>query len=105
MKKRLIKYKIYYDRARMYVNMLQSLMIVTMFLEITGLHIRPAWYIPLFIIFILAAMFVGYLDTKLGFRSEEMRNNTNHNPIQKEMLDSIRQIKEELGCAPNSPLD
>lgn len=48
----------------------------------------------LIIIFIFLALLLGYWDSKYGIRSEEMRNLTSQNPIQMEMLDSIRKIRQ-----------
>jgi PII-like signaling protein len=36
------------------------------------------------------------MDTKLGFREEELRNLSKSNPIMMEMLDELKEIKEKL---------
>jgi hypothetical protein len=48
----------------------------------------------LIIIFIFLALLLGYWDSKYGIRSEEMRNLTSQNPIQMEILESVREIKK-----------
>jgi hypothetical protein len=48
------------------------------------------------ILFILLSLFLGYLDTKLGFREEELRNLSRSNPVMMEMLESLKEIKERL---------
>lgn len=54
--------------------------------------------IPILIVLFIGASFVlGYFDSKLGIRSEEMRNVSSSNPILMEILNSIRKLsaKEE----------
>jgi len=48
----------------------------------------------LIIVFIFLALLLGYWDSKYGIRSEEMRNLTSQNPIQMEILESVREIKD-----------
>jgi predicted membrane protein len=82
--------KIYLDRSRGYVSLIQSLMVAGMFIKIFKLNdFWIAVFIPLFA---LVAIFAGYLDTKFGVRSEEMRNNSMMNPVDKEILTKIRRI-------------
>ena len=40
---------------------------------------------------------LGYFDTRLGFRAEELRNLSKSNPIMEEILDSLEEIKETTG--------
>jgi hypothetical protein len=49
----------------------------------------------LFLLFVGGSLFLGYLDSKLGIRSEEMRNLSYHNPIQREMLEILKDLKDE----------
>jgi hypothetical protein len=48
------------------------------------------------ILFIFLSLVLGYLDTKLGFREEELRNLSKSNPVMMEMLVSLKEIKEKL---------
>ena len=53
--------------------------------------------IPLLIIFyFLSLLLIGYLDTRFGFRQEEMRNNAMHNPILMDLVKSVEEIKKEV---------
>ena len=53
--------------------------------------------IPLLLaLFIVISLFLGYLDTKLGFREEELRNLSRSNPVMMEMLMSLDEIKKKL---------
>ena len=44
--------------------------------------------------FVIVSLFLGRMDTKLGMRREEMRNQAAENPITMEILNSLREIKE-----------
>jgi hypothetical protein len=50
----------------------------------------------LFLFYTAILVFIGFLDTRLGFRQEEMRNNAMHNPVIVEIVDSVREIKKEI---------
>ena len=53
--------------------------------------------IPISFVFYLAILiFIGYLDTRLGFRQEEMRNNASSNPVMQDLLSSIKDIQEKV---------
>lgn len=103
-KKTLIRWKVYIDRARMYVGYVQFLMIGFVFLEAykdssIGLLIfnNLFWSIPiLFLLFIILSLILGRLDTVLGFREEELRNASTSNPIMREILSKMEELKEEV---------
>lgn len=102
-KKALIRWKVYLDRSKMYIGYINLFMMVTIFLgaikntEVGKFLIANVYIaIPvLIILFIIFALLLGYWDSKLGIRSEELRNLTSQNPVQMEMLQSIREIKNE----------
>ena len=53
--------------------------------------------IPLmFIIYLVLLIFIGYLDTKLGLRQEEMRNNALVNPVLQDLLRTVKDIQSEV---------
>ena len=102
-KQTLIRWKIYFDRARMYIGYFQFLMLVVIFINSIknntfGRYLveYSAISIPLlFIIFIGGSLILGYFDSRLGIRSEEMRNLSYHNPVQREMLEILKELKDE----------
>ena len=102
-KQSLIRWKIYIDRARMYIGYFQFLMLVVIFINAIkdntfGKYLveYSAISIPLlFVLFIGGSLLLGYLDSKLGIRSEEMRNLSYHNPVQREMLEILKELKDE----------
>lgn len=102
-KKALIRWKVYLDRSKMYIGYINLFMMVTIFLgaikntEIGTFLIENVYIaIPvLIILFIFFALLLGYWDSKLGIRSEEMRNLASQNPVQMEMLETIRKLKHD----------
>jgi len=50
----------------------------------------------LLILFILLSLILGYFDSKLGFREEELRNLSRSNPIMMEMLDQLREMNKKI---------
>jgi len=103
-KKGIINFKIYFDRARMYLGYINFFMLnVVLFNSSEGGMIsdivnqnRLLWIPTLFVFYSVVLIFIGYLDTSLGLRQEELRNNAENNPIIKEMIDSVREIKNEV---------
>ncbi len=103
-KKSLIRWKIYIDRARMYIGYIQFLMIGFVFLES---YKETSWgqlvfdnlyySIPvLFALFILLQLILGRIDTLLGFREEEMRNASATNPVMRELLNNVKDLQQEV---------
>ena len=103
-KRSLIRWKIYFDRSRMYIGYIQFFLIGIVFLQSFK---DQSWgefifryaiiAIPIvLILFVILSLLLGYLDTKLGFREEELRNLSKSNPVMVEMLDSLKEIKEKL---------
>jgi len=98
-----IRWKIYIDRARMYIGYFNFFMMVVIFIN----SVKDNTYgkllvehsliaIPLLIIlFIGGSLVLGYFDSKLGIRSEEMRNASYNNPIQRETLEILRELKKK----------
>jgi hypothetical protein len=48
------------------------------------------------VLFIFLSLFLGYLDSKLGFREEELRNLSKSNPVMMDMLAQLKAINEKL---------
>jgi len=103
-KKTIIQWKVYFDRAKMYIGYIQFFLIGIVF--ITSFKDQP-WgnlifkysliTIPLLIIlFIVFSLLIGYFDYKFGFREEELRNLSKSNPVLMELLDSINEIKKDI---------
>jgi len=99
-----IRWKIYFDRARMYIGYISFVMIAFMFLNdlkdqtIRNFLDENKWitYPVMMIAFLLFSLILGRLDTKLGLRKEEMRNAAVENPVTMEILENIKEINEKL---------
>jgi hypothetical protein len=50
----------------------------------------------IFLLFILLSLVVGRIDTILGLREEELRNSSTSNPVMREILKNMEEIKKEL---------
>lgn len=102
-KKKIIALKIYFDRARMYLGYINFFLLNVVLINSFEnpeyqQFVKEYQYfvIPvLFVIYALLLVFIGYLDTKLGFRSEEMRNNAMMNPVLTELLDTVKRIEKQ----------
>ena len=103
-KKSLIRWKIYIDRARMYIGYIQFVMIGFVFLEVFrdtpfGKLIFNNLLVSgplIFIAFILLSLVIGRIDTLLGLREEELRNSSVSNPVMRDILNDVKEIKQEL---------
>mgnify|MGYP006087836659 CR=1 FL=1 len=103
-KKTLIRWKVYIDRARMYIGYVQFLMIGFVLLEAykeTSIGVlifdNLIFSIPIiFLVFIILSLFIGRLDTIFGLREEELRNSSSSNPVMREVLANLESIKTEL---------
>jgi preprotein translocase subunit SecG len=88
----------------MYIGYIQFFLIAFVFLkDFKGGHLGGLIFkyaiisIPIaLILFIFLSLLLGYMDTKLGFREEELRNLSKSNPMMVEMLDSLKEIKEKI---------
>jgi uncharacterized protein YacL len=103
-KKSIIRWKVYFDRSRMYIGYIQFFLIGIVFLQ--SFKDNP-WgefifdyaiiAIPVaLLLFIILSLVLGYLDSKLGLREEELRNLSSSNPVLMEIHSSLTEIKEEL---------
>ncbi|WP_297085999.1 hypothetical protein [uncultured Draconibacterium sp.] len=103
-KRTFIRWKIYIDRARMYIGYISFVMIAFMFLnDFKDETIRSfldenklITYPVMMVLFLLFSLILGRLDTKLGLRKEEMRNSATENPVTMEILSDLKEIKNKL---------
>lgn len=102
-KKTFIRWKVYIDRARMYIGYINFLMILVIFMRSikdsqAGQFVFEYYYFTfpvLFILFFIISLILGYMDSKLGFREEELRNLSVSNPVLMEILKSVKELREE----------
>jgi hypothetical protein len=100
----LIRWKIYIDRSRMYIGYIQFFLIALVFFE---KYQNTPWGKTIFdyawislpvaiVLFIILSLILGYLDSKLGFRQEELRNLSASNPVMMEILNELKEIKKKM---------
>ncbi|MEM9832785.1 MAG: hypothetical protein AAF944_19290 [Bacteroidota bacterium] len=100
----LIRWKVYIDRARMYIGYIQFFMIGVVFMEAfrdqsLGQFIFQYIYISipiLFVLFIVGSIIIGYLDSRFGLREEELRNLSSSNPVLRDIQQELKEIKESV---------
>jgi len=102
-KRAFVRWKIYIDRARMYIGYISFIMIAFMFLnDFDNETIRSflddnkfITYPVVMILFIVFSLILGRFDTKFGVRKEEMRNASNENPVLMEILEKVKNIESK----------
>ena len=103
-KRTFIRWKVYFDRSRMYIGYIQFFLIGIVFLQ--SFKEKP-WgefifkyaiiSIPIaFLLFVLLSLVLGYFDSKLGIREEEQRNLSKSNPIMMEMLGQLKELNKKI---------
>jgi len=103
-KRSLIRWKIYFDRSRMYIGYIQFFLIGIVFLQ--SFKDKP-WgelvfkyaliSIPIaLLLFVFLSLVLGYLDSKLGLREEELRNLSKSNPVMMDILNQLKEINEKI---------
>lgn len=103
-KRSIIRWKVYFDRSRMYIGYIQFFLIGIVFLKSFKDNPWGEWIfkyaiisIPFaFLLFIILSLVLGYFDSKLGLREEEQRNLSRSNPVMMEMLDQLRELNKKI---------
>lgn len=88
----------------MYIGYVQFLMIIFVFIRSFGdnplsnfVFDRPLIAIPLILlIFVFFSLVLGYFDSKLGFREEEIRNHSRSNPVLMDIQRSIKELNDKI---------
>jgi len=103
-KKSLIRWKVYIDRSKMYIGYVQFLLIIFVFIKSLGdnpitefVFTSPLIAVPIIlVIFVLASLVIGYLDSRLGFREEEIRNHSKSNPVLMDIQKSLADLNDKV---------
>ncbi len=103
-KKSLIRWKVYIDRSKMYIGYVQFLLIIFVFIKslddnpVTEFVFHsPMIAVPIIlVIFVVASLLLGYLDSRLGFREEEIRNHSKSNPVLMDIQKSLLEINDKV---------
>ena len=103
-KRTFIRWKVYIDRSKMYIGYIQFLLIIFMFIKSFGenqfteiVFSVPYLSFPIiFVLFVLCSLVLGYMDSKLGFREEEIRNHSKSNPVLTEISMSLTKLHAKV---------
>jgi len=103
-KQTLIRWKVYIDRSKMYIGYIQFLLIIFVFINslednpVSQFVVnRPLLAVPLILtLFVVCSLILGYLDSKLGFREEEIRNHAHSNPVLRKIQLSIDELSVKV---------
>jgi hypothetical protein len=88
----------------MYIGYVQFLLIIFVFIKSLGdnaltdfVFTSPIIAVPIIlVIFVLASLVIGYLDSRLGFREEEIRNHSKSNPVLMDIQKSISELNDKI---------
>jgi cellulose synthase/poly-beta-1,6-N-acetylglucosamine synthase-like glycosyltransferase len=103
-KKTLIRWKVHIDRSKMYIGYVQFLLIIFVFIKSLGenpvtefVFTSPLIAVPIIlVIFVLFSLVIGYLDSRLGFREEEIRNHSKSNPVLMDIQKSLTELNDKI---------
>jgi hypothetical protein len=103
-KRTIIRWKVYFDRSRMYIGYIQFFLIGIVFLKSFKDNPWGEWIfkyaiisIPVaFLLFVILSLVLGYFDSKLGLREEEQRNLSRSNPVMMEMLNQLKELNKKI---------
>lgn len=112
-KRTIIRWKVYFDRSRMYIGYIQFFLIGIVFLQSFKGSSWGEWIfryaiiaIPIaFLVFVGLSLILGYFDSKLGLREEEQRNLSRSNPVLMEMLAQLKELNEKVDSLQRSEED
>lgn len=86
----------YINRARQYVGILNSSLLLIILLKTFGIVFRWYWYPLLVIGTVIIFLIVGYFDTRLGIRKAEMLSGEINSPIRMDMHRMIKRIYKDM---------
>jgi hypothetical protein len=112
-KKSLIRWKVYIDRSKMYMGYIQFLLIIFVTIESLGdnpikefVFTSPMIALPIILaLFILFSLVIGYLDSRLGFREEEIRNHSKSNPVLMDIQNSLIELNDKVAKMEQNKID
>lgn len=88
----------------MYIGYVQFLLIIFVFINSLGdnpvsefVFTSPMIAVPIIlIIFVCFSLIIGYFDSKLGFREEEIRNHSKSNPVLMDIQKSLTVLNDKI---------
>lgn len=99
-REKFILYKIFYQRSLSYVSLLNSAMILFLFLsDLKRYNIFisiETWFIPILILGIFLLILFGYIEDRLGFYRAEQEGVTERTPQMNAILKKLEHVEKEL---------
>ncbi len=86
------RYLAYINRARQYLGILNSSLLLIILLNSFDITLKWFWYPVLIFGAVVIFLIVGFVDTKLGIRKMEYLNVEHNHPIQMEIHKMIKEI-------------
>lgn len=88
----------------MYIGYVQFLLIIFVFIRSLGdnaltefVFSKPLVAVPLIMfLFVFFSLVLGYLDSRLGFREEEIRNHSKSNPVLMDIQKSLADLNGKV---------
>lgn len=88
----------------MYIGYIQFLLIIFVFIKSLGdnsltefVFTSPFIAVPIMLlVFVFFSLVIGYLDSRLGFREEEIRNHSRSNPVLMEIQRSLAELDDKV---------
>jgi hypothetical protein len=88
----------------MYIGYIQFLLIIFVFINSLDNNPvsqfvleRPLIAVPIILVlFVICSLILGYLDSKLGFREEEIRNHARSNPVLRQIQTSLDEVNAKI---------
>ena len=95
-----IRIKVYFSRTAGYISMINTAMILFLFLsnlEKYNIDISiQKWIIPMFVIGVLGMILFGYLEDKFGFFRQEQRRSQSRSPYLNDIVERLERIEKKL---------
>ena len=103
-KQKLIRWKVYLDRSRMYIGYVQFFLIIIISIKSFKSNFISEFIesnivisiILLLVLFVSFSLVLGYIDSKLGLREEEIKNHSKSNPVLRDLQNSIVSLHQEV---------
>ena len=94
--KRIGRFLAYINRARQYVGILQSLLVLSIFAKLFELNLKWWGYLCIIPITIVGYLVIGFADTRWGFRKWEIMNIEENSPIRMQDHKRIKEIHDKI---------
>lgn len=96
----LVYSKVWAQRTMSWIAILNSAMILFLVLaklQEYGIKIAiTRWFIPLFLLLVLAMIVFGYFEDRAGFHREEIHEIAKKNPVYSEILERLDRIEKKM---------